>query len=800
MFRNYLKVALRNIKRHTGYSLINVVGLAIGMTCCILMLLWVQDELSFDRFNQNANRIYRLCLDANIGSPLLAPVSMAPAGPAMASEFPEVVSAARTTRPERASIKFEDLTFQEENVGYADNSIFEVFTFPLLKGDPKTALTAPYSVVITEDMAKKYFGDQEPLGKMLRIDDEADFTVTGVVKNVPPNSHLNFNMLRSFETLYGDNSEEMESWVNARFYTYLLLTENCDHRQLEEKFPALVDKHLGNFLGAIGGTVQLFLQPLTEIHLYSDFERDLPSNGDITYVYLFSGIALFVLLIACFNFVNLATARSATRAREVGMRKTLGAGRGKLMAQFLGESLIFSFFSLAIACILLELALPLFNSLAGRELSLNYFERPWLIPALAGLALLVGLLAGSYPAFFLSSLRPVRVLKGTGGAIASGSGFRRMLVVAQFVISITLIIGSITIYNQIGFMKDKRLGFDKEHVLVIPGMNQATRQSYLSVRDQLTNIPGVKAVGASSLVPGRGRTKSIFFPEGLNDNEPQTMDYFTIDPHYIPTMNMEMAQGRNFSADFSTDATQSVIINQATAIKLGWDNPIGKTFRLPNLPGDQGDEQILTVIGVVKDFHIASLHQKIEPQIIFYDLSSVNHISIRLAPENISHTIGLLEKEWKKISPDRPFDFYFLDQSFDSQYRAEERLGKISLYFSLLGILIASLGLLGLSSYTTERRTKEIGVRKVLGATETGIVLLLSKEIVRWVLVANIIAIPVAYWLADRWLGNFAYRINLGWTTFVLAGLVALSIAVITVSFQAVRAALANPVESLRYE
>jgi putative ABC transport system permease protein len=470
------------------------------------------------------------------------------------------------------------------------------------------------------------------------------------------------------------------------------------------------------------------------------------------------------------------------------------------VVQFLGESVIFSFFSVALACILLELALPLFNSLAGRQLSLNYLERPWLIPALAGLALLVGFLAGCYPAFFLSSFKPVRVLKGGGGDNVSGSGFRRMLVVAQFVISITLIIGSITIYNQIDFMKNKRLGFDKEHVLVIPGLNQAARQSYLSIRDELTNIPGVTSVGASSLVPGRGRTKSIFFPEGLSNNEPQTMDYLTVDPHYIPTMNMEITQGRNFSTDFSTDSTESVIINQATAIKFGWDNPIGKTFRLPNLPGDEGEELIVTVIGVVKDFHIASLHQKIEPQLIFYDLSSINHISIRLAPENITHTIELLKEQWKRISPDRPFDFFFMDESFDSQYRAEERLGKISLYFSLLAILIASLGLLGLSSYTTERRTKEIGVRKVLGATEARIVLLLSREIVRWVLLANIIAIPVAYWLADRWLGSFAYRIDLGWTIFVLAGLVALSIAVITVSFQSVRAALANPVDSLRYE
>jgi putative ABC transport system permease protein len=800
MFRNYLKVAVRNIKRHAGYSMINVVGLAIGMTCCILILLWVQDELSYDRYHENADRIYRLCIDANLGTQLRAPVTMAPAAPAMISEFPEVVNAARMVRPERVAVKYEDRTFREENVGYADNSVFDIFTFPFISGDPQTALSTPYSVVITEEMAQKYFGDQEPVGKILRLDDEADFTVTAVVKNVPSNSHFSFNMLRSFETLYRENPQLMEAWITARFYTYLLLAENSDHKKLEEKFAAFVDRHMGDFLSAVGGTVKLFLQPLTRIHLYSDFERDLSAAGDITYVYLFSGIALFVLLIACFNFVNLATARSATRAREVGMRKTLGAGRGKLIGQFLGESVIYSFISIVLAFILLELALPLFNSLAQRELSLNYLQNPWLIPGLVGLALAVGLLAGCYPAFFLSSFKPVRVLKGTWSTTASGSGFRRALVVAQFVISIALIIGTITIYNQIDFMKNKKLGFDKEHVLIIPGMNQATRQSYLSIRDQLMSIPGVRAVGASSLVPGRGLTKSLFLPEGFSDNQPQTMDFLIVDPDYFPTMGIKIAKGRNFSADLATDSTESAIINETAARRFGWDNPIGKTFRLLTPPGAGGETQTFNVVGVVKDFHLQSLHQKIEPQIIFYDLSGLNNISVRIAPENVTHTMDLLKKEWQKINPQRPFDYFFMDESFDSQYRAEERLGTITLYFGLLAILIGCLGLFGMSSYTVEQRTKEIGVRKVLGATVAGIVLLLSKEFTRWVLVANVIAWPAAYLLADRWLGNFAYRIGISWTTFVLAGFLALLIALITVSFQAVKAALANPVETLRYE
>jgi putative ABC transport system permease protein len=800
MFWSYVKVSLRNMIRQKEYSLINVAGLAVGMTCCVLILLWVVNELSFDRYHENADRIYRLCLDANIGTQLRAPVTMAPAAPALISELPEVAHGARIASPERVSVEYQDRTFQEDDVGYADNSIFDIFTFPFVSGAPQTALAAPYSVVITEDMAKKYFGDQEPVGKILRFDDEADFTVTGVVKNVPPNSHFSFNMLRSFETLSREDPELMEAWVAARFYTYLLLAEDCDPAELEEKFAAFVERHMGDILSAIGGTVKLFLQPLTRIHLYSDFGADLSANGDITRVYLFSGIALFVLLIACFNFVNLATARSATRAREVGMRKTLGAGRGKLIAQFLGESLIYSFISIALACILLEIALPLFNSLAERQLSLNYFQSPWLIPGLAGLALVVGLLAGCYPAFFLSSFRPVRVLKGGWSTTASGSGFRRVLVVAQFVISITLIIGTITIYNQIDFMKNKKLGFDKEHVLVIPSMNQAMALSYPSIRDELMNIAGVTAVGASSVVPGRGLTKSLFFPEGFSDSQPQTMDYLLVDPAYIPAMGMEIAAGRNFSADFATDSTESAIINQTAARRFGWDNPIGKTFRLPRLPGDEGEPVIVTVIGVVKDFHMVSLHQKIEPQIIFYDIGSVNNISVRIAPENITHTMDLLEKEWKKINPQRPFDYFFMDESFNSQYQAEERLGTITLYFGLLAVFIGCLGLFGMSSYAAEQRTKEIGVRKVLGATVAGIVLLLSKEFTRWVLVANIIAWPAAYLLADRWLEDFAYRISISWTTFVLAGFLALLIALATVSFQAVKAALANPVETLGYE
>jgi putative ABC transport system permease protein len=654
-------------------------------------------------------------MDARVGSHLFTPVTMAPAAPAMVRDFPEVVNAARITRPRRLSVQYREKKFQEELVGFADNSLFGIFTFPFISGDPKTALQDPFTVVITKDMAKKYFADEDPLGKMLKINGETEYAVTGVVENVPRNSHFRFHMLRSFETLYTENRPGLEHWLNVGYYTYLLLEENCDYKELEQKFPALVEEHLGPTLKAIGGALRLFLQPLTGIHLYSNFERDLSGNGNITYVYLFSGIALFVILIACINFINLATARSMTRALEVGIRKTFGAVKGKLIRQFLGESLIYSFIALILSIVLLELALPLFNAIVGRELSLPYLQLPWLIPGFVGFAILAGLVAGSYPAFFLSSFKPVRVLKGDVKAGASNSRFRSVLVVSQFAISIALIICTITIYFQINYMKNKKLGFDKEHVIVLPGMNDAMRRSYPSIKNELMNIPGVTGVGVSSIVPGRGRLVGIFLPEGFSEDQQQTLDYLNIDPGYISTMGMEIAAGRNFSADLATDSSESVIINQTAAGKLGWKEPLGKTFIFKPSPGEEGETTIMTVIGVVKDFHMASLRQKIEPQIIFYDLSSVRNISIRIASDDIMHTVGLLRKKWKEIDPQRPFDYFFLDEVFDSQYRAEERAGNLTLYFSLLAIFIGCLGLFGLAAFMAEKRTKNEPKKSVSG-------------------------------------------------------------------------------------
>jgi len=800
MFNNYLKIALRSIRRSKGYSFINIAGLAIGMTCCILILLWVQHELSYDRFHKKADQIYRVCLDADLGSPMLAPVTPHPTAPTLIKDLPEVLNAVRILKPGRVSILLDEKQFQEDSVGYADNSFFEIFTFPFISGDPKTALTAPHTVVITEEMAEKYFRDVDPMGKILHIEQDEAFTITGVIKNIPSNSHIDFNMMRSYETLAATNRQLTENWFAVNIYTYLLLAENTVQQEVEQKCPALVDKYMGPTLNAIGGTFRFFLQPLPDIYLHSNMRAEIGAVGNISYVYLFSGIAFFILLIACFNFINLATARSANRANEVGVRKTFGAVRSKLIKQFLGESIVYCFCSIFLAVILIKLILPVFNSLASRELSINYLKDPWLLVLYCAFALFVGTAAGIYPAFFLSSFHPVSVLKGKLKSGAANSRFRRVLVITQFIISIALIIGTLTIYNQLKYMKTKNLGFDKEHIVVIPRLSAPTMQAFDSIRTRLTSLPEVIDVSASSRVPGRGITKSAFFPEGFPPDKPQTMEILNVNENFFSTLGMEIIAGRNFSKEFSTDVRDAVIINETAVRTFGWDDPIGKQFIFRPIPPGEGETNYTTVIGVVKDFHIHSLHQPIEPVYINWRLDNFRSISIKLTSENISTTMSRLENEWQTIAPNQPFDYFFLDESFDSRYRSEERLGDISLYFSLLAIFIGCLGLFGMASFTAERRTKEIGIRKVLGASAAGIVRLLSKEFVILVGIANILAWPLAYYAMSRWLENFAYRINQGLGTFILAAGMALLITLLTVSYQATKAALTNPADSIRHE
>jgi putative ABC transport system permease protein len=800
MFKNYLKVALRNIKKQKGYAFINISGLAIGMAACLLILLWVHDELNFDAYHENADNIYRLFIDVYVGSHMRAPVSMPPAGPAIVAEYPEALQFARLLRPQRSPVIIGDKEYFEEHVGDADNSLFEIFSFPFIKGNPETALQTAYTAVITEDIAKKYFGDDDPIGQMINFGGDKDFAIMGVVENVPENSHFTFDILRSMETLYAESRPWMEQWMNISMYQYVLLAENADYKALEDKLAALVDKNLGAILKSAGGTIALGLQPLKRIHLHSDFMGDIGAIGDIMYVYLFSGIALFVLIIACINFVNLSTARAATRAQEVGMRKTLGAVRHRLVGQFLGESVVYSLLSLVLAVGLILLAIPWFNAVVGRSLSLNVLQMPWLIPGYIGLALLVGIAAGSYPAFVLSSFQPVRVLRGKQKAGARNIHFRRVLVITQFAISIVLIIGTMIIYKQLNYMKTKELGFQKEHVVVLPGLGDVMDQSYQTLRNEFKTVPGVMAVGASSLVPGRGITKSGFRPEGFAEDEQQPMDILFIDPDYLPTMGIKIAAGRNFAEDLSTDQDESVMINETAAKRFGWDQPIGKQFILGPEQSGQPGETRMNVIGVIKDYHSISLQEKIDAMILFCDPSRFIDFSIRIAPINIPKTIDLLKKTWKELMPQRPFDYFFLDDSFDSQYRAEERMGNLTLRFSLLAVFIGCLGLFGMASYTAEQRTQEIGIRKILGASAGVIVRMLSREYIVLVTIGNLIAWPVAYFMMKSWLDHFAYRTSLALWIFIVAALLSMSVALLTVSYQSLRAAFSDPVDSLRYE
>jgi putative ABC transport system permease protein len=798
MFKNYMHIALRNIKKHKGYSLINILGLAIGMACCILITSYVIYELSYDKYHENADSIYRIKSDAKIGDNLLQiPKSSPPMAGYMVENFPEVSNATRLRELGNVPLKYRDNQFYEGRIFFADSSFFDIFTFPLLKGDPKTALKAAYTAVITEDTARKYFGEEDPIGKVMTIEESVDFTITGIISNVPRNSHFVFDMLCSFETHAQNNRESMANWLSINYYTYIMLQKGSDPYSLEQKLPEMITSNAGNILKAVKGDLRLSLQPLTSIHLHSRLEQEISATSNIAYIYIFSAIALFILFIACMNYMNLATARSAKRAQEVGMRKVLGAHRGKIVRQFLGESLLTSSISCIIALLFVEIALPLFRSISGINLRINYMENPWLIPGLLGLTILVGLVAGSYPAFFLSSFLPIRILKGS---LRTGSGnthFRGVLVIVQFTISIVLIIGTIITFNQLKYMKNTALGFDKEQILILPISDESTVESLLPLKEELKNYPGVIDVGASSHVPGETTYYNPFLPEGFTREQMIWMGQLNVDPDFIPTMGIEFLAGRNFSSELQTDQTHSVIINETAAKRFGWDDPVGKTIGELSI---SGGIKRRPVIGVVKDFHIESLHREIGPLLITNNTEWLNTLSIRVAPDNIPETLSFLSKKWDQHNPLRPFRHFFLDDSFDAQYKADERLSKIFSYFSILAIFIACLGLFGLASYTAEQRTKEIGIRKVLGATLSGIVKLLTKEFSKWLLLANIIAWPVAYFVMRKWLQGFAYRTSIGFYIFVLSAVIALAIALITVSYQALKAAKADPVESLRYE
>jgi len=802
---NHIKIVLRKIKCQKGFSFINITGLAIGMACCIVMVLYIHSELSFDTFHEHADRIYALGVQSEReGYEFRGTASNATAAEVLQNEYPEVDEAVRYGYKPETSFTYEGKRFTMDSVQYADENVFKVFTWPMIKGDPNSALSAPHTIVITEKIAGQCFGEVDPIGKILKFSEEESFVVTGVVKDVPDNSWIDFDALCSFKTLYTREALEriLTDWLSHNFYTYLLLKAGVQAGDLEKKFPALLERFAGDDMRERGATESLFLHPLRQLYLNPPWT----TRGPVFYVYIFSVVAVLILFIACFNFMNLSTARSATRAHEVGMRKVLGASRKSLISQFFSESLFFSFVSLVLAVTLVQMILPAINSLTGRTLSLNMIELPWLIPGFIVLTLFVGLAAGSYPAFLLSRFIPVKVLRGSLSSFKSNIKLRRGLVVMQFVISIALVICTVIIVRQLFFLQNMNAGFDRENVVLIPAQDDAIRKSREVIKEEFKKNPNIISVSASSTFPGGGYPNNMKIPQGYAESEAVLMDEINADHDFLPTMGIELVAGRNFSKEFGTDEMNSVIINETAVKQFGWDNPLGKTIKSFDPRKHDIQYKDMTVIGVVRDFHLRNLTQEMEPIFIGCDpdfpfpYNYMDVISVRFSRDDVAGTLDFMKKQWGKIFPNKPFESYFLDEVFGFQFLQIERSRKIFSYFSFLAIFVACLGLYGMASFSAVQRTKEIGIRKVLGSTTTGIITLLGKELIGLILIANLVAWPLSFFAMNQWIQNYPYRVNIGIELFFASSLIVLIIGLMTVSYQAIKAALSNPVDSLRYE
>lgn len=788
MLKNHLKVALRNVGRNKVFSFINISGLAIGMACCILILLWIQDELSFDRFHRYANRLGRVVAEVEYSGQRPWAVTEAPLSQALNKEYPEIAQATRIQLGSRFRVRHGEKQFNEEHNIFAEPAFFDMFSFPFLKGNPETALNGKRSVVITEKMAQKYFGAEDPLGKTLNFNGKIDFQVTGVLQNIPKNSHLQFDFILPF-SLLENLGQDIHNWGNSNFFTYVLLDKNTSVEEASQK--------ISGYLGTIDpeNNTQLFIQPVSRIHLFSNFEYDAlaANNSDHKYIFIFASIAMFVLFIACINFMNLTTARSSSRAKEVAMRKVVGAERNDIIRQFFGESLFFSFVAFGFALALVFLFLPVFNDLSGKRLAVDFTGNILIPIGLIGIVFFTGLLSGCYPSLYLSSFQPGKILKRTLSANPRGSVFRKVLVVVQFSLSIILIIGTTVVHKQIDYMRNRKLGFDKENLIYMP-LAGRIRPQYETAKNELLRNVNIVSVTASSNLPSFGRNWSTgnLDWEGKNPEETIFMQGVDVDFDFFETFGMEIKEGRHFSKEFAADENSGVILNETAINAMGIQSPIGKRFSIGDWQG--------TIIGIVQDYNFKSLHNKIEPLILVMANRQLNHMFVRIKSQDMSDTIKFLRRQWERYNPQYPFEYSFVDTLLGNMYRNEEKVKTLFNYFTFLAIFISCLGLFGLAFYLTEQRTKEIGVRKVLGASVPRIVMMLSKEFLKWVLIANIIAWPAAYFFMDKWLQNFAYRANIKIGTFLLSGATALVIALLTVSYQSIKAAIVNPADSLRYE
>lgn len=802
MFRSYVKIVLRGMIKQKLYSFTNIFGLAIAIAFCVLIFLFVRNEVTHDNFHKNADQIYRVIIlgkedDGSLSSSAMTPP---PLGPAFQTEFPEVVRMARWIKRGEV-VNYRGQSFRE-SIALADPDFFEMFSFPLIEGDPQTVLQDRNSVILREEIVQKYFGDKDPIGKLISIKMRSkfyNFTVSGIAKDIPGNSSITFDFLVSYDRIKDFTSErQLNQWTGFTTLTFIELQENASASGLASKFPDFIRKHLGSviekYMGGDYSAVQLELQPLKDIYLEKKLSSSFMAGSNPLYSYILSGIALLILIIAAINYMNLAIARSTARLREIGMRKVLGADRKKLAIQFLGESIFFSFVSLWMGIVLVELFLPVFNNLAGKTLRVDYFSNWSSLLTLVGLMLLVGFFSGTYPALFLSGFRPVEVLRSRL-RIGGKSKFSRWLVVVQFSISIFLIISTLIMMHQLSYLRNRNIGIKGEQVVIIPiqGSPQGT-QLVNRFRNELASHENVIGVSGSSAAMGNDRT---YAESMVRYQRAELMaHYFFITFGFFETVGLEIVEGRDFSRAYTSDPEDSVIVNEMLVKEMGWDSALGKEIKT-----FMGRKEPLTVIGVVKDFHFESLHHQIKPAIFFIEPRwSLDYIYVNINPTDIPSTLGLFEKAWKRSVPNYPFIYSFLDEEFQKLYMAEERWNTIISYTSAFAIMISCLGLFGLSALAIARRTKEIGIRKVLGASVPGLSRMVSMEFFKLVVFANIAAWPLAYYAMSRWLRNFAFRIDIEIWVFLLAAVLVGAIAVLTVSFQAIKAAFADPVESLRYE
>lgn len=793
MLRNYLTIALRNLSKQKLYTFVNIFGLTLGLACFILILRYVQYELNFDTFHEKADQIHRVVQrqpgNVYLGSDHFA-VTPAPLASALVREFPEV-PVATTINRHSTLISLGDQHFYEDGL-WGDAHLFDVFTFPMLQGNPSTALIEPNSIVLTVSLAEKIFGDEEPMGQTLLRQNSETYTVTGVIEDVPDYSHFTFTFVTSLvsQEYYVRNLND-NVWNNNSWYTYFVLQEGVDVAQLQNKMPLFVRKYLLDEDDEEDELNQYYIQALREIHLYSHTNFEIAANNDIKYIYMFSAIAVVILLLACVNYMNLAVARSMKRAKEVGLRKVVGARRAQLIFQFIGESVLLAFLGLGFALAIVHLVLPAFGQWVERDLYMDYATNGGLILALLVATIVVGALSGSYPAIFMSSLQPTSVLKGSLDRGIGRSRLRSTLIVAQYAISIVLVVGSLIIYQQLRFIQNKEIGYNREHVIVLNIQDREARQNYATIKEELLRNPNIMSVASSGHLPTQISSQTTVRGwEGSAEEDELPIYRTDVGYDFLDVFEIDVAEGRNFSRDIASDSV-AFLINQTAAKAMGWDSGVGKGFRLWRTEG--------TIVGVVKDFHMHSLHMPIQPLLLILDPDRVNYISAKIRAADLPQTIAYIEQTLATFTP-YPFEYEFLDESFDKLYKTEMKLGEIFGYFTLLALLIASLGLFGIAAFTAEQRTKEIGVRKVLGASVPGLMVLLSKEFARLVVVAFVIGAPVAYFAMNRWLEDFAYRVSIGPGVFLVAMLAVLLIAWLSVSYQALKAARVNPVLSLQYE